>query len=644
MAKCLYFRQSMSSGSGGDEESGTKNNDNSGSSEPGKLATAEDLARLGLSPYGEMLDSEDQSKGLSIPIPSSGSSSSIATPSTSRIKSEEFFGITPSSDNEWSPYAETPSLADAILETEFLKSIGIHDNSERRSSKMDTSDLSSVLIAPSVMDSYHSMSSDSTLIDTTPPRLDTPKSESPPIDIQAALLRGLNFPPDETYQSDMSSNCSSQSDTTWRQTPPHPKPMIPQPQAKLRSMGTFRALGSGTGLEPIPEDSITEAPAIYQPLIPPPVPKPATTSYNISFPTTLQHRPDRFDFWRSSTASGKCGSFANGSAPSPAYSSPGAASPNISHSPISCSPFHGALSNSNWDPSDLQPMNIIEETHPKGLGGKSKTGNKRARNVAPVAVKEYEESDGGVSGRKGRRDSHGGNSAENKRRDSIKCGLEDLQRMLPHIGKPEEEKMSQASVLFEAGKFINQVKGDDAKVSDEIEAVKKQIDDLNNEIESFQNQLPINGAPLLPKVMTTKTLADQFHDHVVQKTLENWEYWVFVNITGHLVHSFDQTVSAATLNGLENTSIQWMNTNLTLQQLRKDAYRKLAKLCAKTSIVETPSKLPEEALGFVSRGERGYSAKNFLRRKEPSGSSSVPMQKQNNEMSPQDGARQFSSG
>ena len=48
-----------------------------------------------------------------------------------------------------------------------------------------------------------------------------------------------------------------------------------------------------------------------------------------------------------------------------------------------------------------------------------------------------------------------------------------------------------------------------------------------------------------------------------------------------------------------------------------DAYRKLAKLCAKTSIVDTPSKLPEEALGFVSRGERGYSLKHAKREREP---------------------------
>ena len=38
-----------------------------------------------------------------------------------------------------------------------------------------------------------------------------------------------------------------------------------------------------------------------------------------------------------------------------------------------------------------------------------------------------------------------------------------------------------------------------------------------------------------------------------------------------------------------------------------DTFRKLAKLSGKTSIMESPEKLPEEALGYVTRGERHYS-------------------------------------
>ena len=51
---------------------------------------------------------------------------------------------------------------------------------------------------------------------------------------------------------------------------------------------------------------------------------------------------------------------------------------------------------------------------------------------------------------------------------------------------------------------------------------------------------------------------------------------------------------------------KWFPINFFFVLSLPDAYRKLAKLCAKTSIVENPSKLPEEALGFVTRGERAY--------------------------------------
>ncbi len=84
--------------------------------------------------------------------------------------------------------------------------------------------------------------------------------------------------------------------------------------------------------------------------------------------------------------------------------------------------------------------------------------------------------------------------------------------------------------------------------------------------------LPANGAPLLPKVMTMRTLADNFHDHVVARTKDNWRYWVFVNIMGHFVHSFDQQVAATTFEEIQTTSLEYIGNNLSLQQLRKGTF------------------------------------------------------------------------
>lgn len=44
-------------------------------------------------------------------------------------------------------------------------------------------------------------------------------------------------------------------------------------------------------------------------------------------------------------------------------------------------------------------------------------------------------------------------------------------------------QISQASVLFEGGKYIKNLRNEHDKIFEETQAVKKQIDDLNNYIE-----------------------------------------------------------------------------------------------------------------------------------------------------------------
>ncbi len=110
------------------------------------------------------------------------------------------------------------------------------------------------------------------------------------------LLSHLVGDPDDHNPSDASSAASSLSEgsSSWSR---HRLQQIGEPDTVgNRHVGPFRALA--TNLDPIPENDVTDLPTGYQPLVPPAVPKPATTTYNISFPTTLQPRETRFDFWR----------------------------------------------------------------------------------------------------------------------------------------------------------------------------------------------------------------------------------------------------------------------------------------------------------------------------------------------------------
>jgi len=204
-----------------------------------------------------------------------------------------------------------------------------------------------------------------------------------------------------------------------------------------------------------------------------------------------------------------------------------------------------------------------------------------------------------------RKRSTSGGEREGRRKDPMKAMLEELQSFIPHIGNPNEEKVSHAGLLVEGSDYIRSLMRENNATKENVEALKAKIEQLNGEIEAFQEKLPEHGSTSIHRIVSTrgKSIPDMFADHVRQRTQIDWRYWVYTSIMGHFVHSFAQEVSNISPQEMENTSIAWLQERMSLQQLRKDAFRKLAKLCSKTSIMEDPSKLPEEARGFVALAE-----------------------------------------
>merc|ERR1711936_38371 len=194
---------------------------------------------------------------------------------------------------------------------------------------------------------------------------------------------------------------------------------------------------------------------------------------------------------------------------------------------------------------------------------------------------------------------------EGRKKDPLKVMLEQLQSHIPHIGNPDEEKVSHAGLLVEGSDYIRSLMRENNTTQENVEALKVKIEQLNAEIEDFQQKLPEHGSSSIHRIVSSrgKSIPDMFADHVRQRTQSDWRYWVFTSIMGHFVHSFAQDVSNISPQEMESTSIDWLTERMSLQQLRKDAFRKLAKLCSKTSIMEDPSKLPAEARGFVALAE-----------------------------------------
>jgi len=193
-------------------------------------------------------------------------------------------------------------------------------------------------------------------------------------------------------------------------------------------------------------------------------------------------------------------------------------------------------------------------------------------------------------------------SGGEKKKDPMKEMLEQLQKYIPHIGNPDEEKVSHAGLLVEGGDYIRSLKRENKTTSENVDALRLKIEELNKEIEGFQEKLPEHGSNSIHRIVSTrgKSIPDMYADHVRSKTQEDWRYWVFTSIMGHFVHSFAQEVSNISVAEMERTALDWLQEKMSLTQLRKDAFRKLAKLCSKTSIMEDPLKLPDEARGFVA--------------------------------------------
>lgn len=160
------------------------------------------------------------------------------------------------------------------------------------------------------------------------------------------------------------------------------------------------------------------------------------------------------------------------------------------------SPFHEAKASNPHDVSEFQPLNVIDFEAGKsssGYSSRSSSSNskskafKRSRTNSPNRGdhESNDLSDGASSRQRRKSNSQSGefSTTESKRRDSIKCGLEELQRVLPQFGSPEEEKISQATVLCEAAKYLKSLKQGKSETSSSLEQISHEIEEMNREIE-----------------------------------------------------------------------------------------------------------------------------------------------------------------
>lgn len=79
-------------------------------------------------------------------------------------------------------------------------------------------------------------------------------------------------------------------------------------------------------------------------------------------------------------------------------------------------------------------------------------------------------------------------------------------------------------MLQKGAEYIRQLQAERAKMQEDMEALKYQIDSLSASISNCQSLLPATGAPISHH-RTTK-MKEMFDDFVRTRTSENWKFWI----------------------------------------------------------------------------------------------------------------------
>ncbi|XP_034068355.1 MLX-interacting protein isoform X4 [Gymnodraco acuticeps] len=187
-------------------------------------------------------------------------------------------------------------------------------------------------------------------------------------------------------------------------------------------------------------------------------------------------------------------------------------------------------------------------------------------------------------------------SAEQKRRSNINIGYKTLCNLIPTL--KSQSNISNAITLQKTVDHIGKLQQERQQMQEEVKRLREEIEELNASINSCQEQLPATGVPV--RRNRFEHMQERFKEYVMNRTLQNWKFWIFSIIIKPLFDSFNEMVSTTSRAELCQTTLQWVDRHCSLPVLRPMVLSTLRKLSTNTSILSDPSLLPEEAIQAVS--------------------------------------------
>ncbi|XP_017494071.1 PREDICTED: uncharacterized protein LOC108382174 isoform X2 [Rhagoletis zephyria] len=188
--------------------------------------------------------------------------------------------------------------------------------------------------------------------------------------------------------------------------------------------------------------------------------------------------------------------------------------------------------------------------------------------------------------------------AEQKRRYNIKNGFDLLHSLIPQLQQNPNAKLSKAAMLQKGADHIKHLRAERNQLKDQMEALLKERDILNNSLTHLHSILPANGAPVTRQ--GTEHVRQLYDQYVRHRTMQDWKFWILGLILEPLLTSYTSSVSSASLEELRRTAFLWVDQHCSLIDLRPAVSNKLKYLSMKTDILsDPPSTLQEEVAKAV---------------------------------------------
>jgi MAX-like protein X len=190
-------------------------------------------------------------------------------------------------------------------------------------------------------------------------------------------------------------------------------------------------------------------------------------------------------------------------------------------------------------------------------------------------------------------------TAEQRRRGTIKQGFDQLQTIVVDPSSYPSGKVSKATVLEKTVEFIERAHHERDQREKQVQALRREQEELNAAITKCQENLPASGVPVTRQRFVENRR--RFQEYIQRRTLQNYKFWIYSLILKQLFESYNSTVSTGNHDELCRTVLAWFEQNCSLHALRPVVMNSLKELSSKTSILSDPSQVPHQLVQYAKQ-------------------------------------------